>query len=329
MAVQPINRTIEFFDESSHSIIAETDAVFKKRIKDAQKGAQRLKVVFAAPLEPIAFGSFVANSYPKSDVDNALIEAALEDNFVFAHLSPAKRASLIGAFEPIPFKRGAQIIKQGDMGDYFYVIGAGEVVFKVDGNDVGTAGAGKTFGELALLYQAPRAASCIAKTECGLFRLDQEHFRRILAQQAEDQTHDAVKVLKKVPYFKELDDAYLNKIACNLTITSFKDGEVVARKGEDVKRFFIIKQGQVKLTDTETGGSDYKDLTFGAGQFFGDAAIVDNIPARGTLTAVGDVMTLSLNRETFQRVVGDDIKHLYERSSDKRKLVSGVFICGR
>ena len=83
------------------------------------------------------------------------------------------------------------------------------------------------------------------------------------------------------------------------------------------------------MTDTETGGSDYKDLTFGAGQFFGDAAIVDNIPARGTLTAVGDVMTLSLNRETFQRVVGDDIKHLYERSSDKRKLVSGVFICGR
>ena len=322
VALQPTRRTIEFIQGSTQTLVSESDNAFQKRIKEARKGAHRLKVVFAKPLHDIGLGSFVAKNYPKSDEDKNLIEMALKDNFVFAHLTSSKRMSLINAFEPVVVKKGTEIIKEGDVGDFFYIIGEGNVNFRVGGNDVGAAGTGQTFGDLALLYQAPRAATCIAKTECGLFRLDQETFRRLLARQIEDQQEDVLKILRQVPYFKDLDEVYLNKIACNLKISNFEDGEYLVQRGQSVKKFFIIKEGTVRFTDIDAGEAVYNDLTVGAGQFFGDAAIVDDAPAYGTVKALGPVLALNLSRETFTRILGDDMGKLVQRTKDKRKLVN-------
>ena len=46
------------------------------------------------------------------------------------------------------------IIRQGDIGDYFYVVEQGEIGFYVDGNLVGSCKKGACFGELALLYNS-------------------------------------------------------------------------------------------------------------------------------------------------------------------------------
>jgi len=168
--VQPTLRTVDFIEESSHKVMSETDKAFNDRVKKAQDGAQHLKVVFAHPLQDLNMGSFVVKKHPKSDADNAVIDAALSANFVFSGVPASKRAHLIAAFEPIVVKHGEKIIKEGDVGDYFYVVGTGEITFEIAGKEVGSAGPGSSFGELALLYQAPRAATCVAKTQCGLFR---------------------------------------------------------------------------------------------------------------------------------------------------------------
>lgn len=157
--VQPTRRTVDFIEESSHKAFGETDLKFNARVKKAQEGARHLKVVFAQPLQDLTGdGSFIAQKFNKSDVDNALIDAALAQNFVFDHLAAAKRATLVAAFEPVVIKHGTNIIKEGDVGDYFYVIGSGTVSFEISGKEVGVAEEGASFGELALLYQAPRAA---------------------------------------------------------------------------------------------------------------------------------------------------------------------------
>lgn len=325
VAVQPVHRTIEFFDESAGWLDSE-DGMFKRRIKDAQRGAKKLKVVFAAPLQPMEFGSFVTKQYEKKDEDDMLIVKALEDNFVFSHLSESRRDKLVDAFEPISVKKGEEVITEGDVGDFFYVIGDGEVDFLVGGNQVGTAGSGATFGELALLYQAPRAATVIAKCDCKLYRLDQDHFRRILMMQAQDEVSDVVKILKKVPYFEDLGTEKLNKIAANLHIKHFRDGDVLAKSDDEfyVPRFSIVKEGIIKITDIKGGGTDYKDITFKPGDFFGDAGIVSGNPLKATVTASGDVTMLVMSRETFVRVVGDNIEELVRHHMDKKMLVSRV-----
>jgi cAMP-dependent protein kinase regulator len=328
LAVQPVHRTIDFFDESTETLRSDPEGLFKRRIRDAQRGAQKLKVVFAAPLKPMEFGSFVAREFPKSDADALLIEAALTDNFVFSHLSEQRRARLIGAFEAVEYKRGSEIIKEGDVGDYFYVIGSGEVDFVVEGANVGSAGAGGTFGELALLYQAPRAATCVAQKDCQLFRLDQEHFRRILMMQAEDQVSDVVKVLRKVPYFQELGHEKLSTIAANLHIKHYKDGEVVAKSDDEdwVPMFSIIKEGSIYVSDIKGGGAEYKELTFGPGEFFGEAAIVTGNRILATVKAIGDVVLLTMTRETFVRVVGDNVEELVQVSLSLHQSINYLWI---
>mmetsp|Transcript_28198 Transcript_28198/g.60071 ORF Transcript_28198/g.60071 Transcript_28198/m.60071 type:complete len:842 (+) Transcript_28198:112-2637(+) len=319
--VQPTRRTVDFIDETSHKVMTETDRAFTDRVKQAQDGARHLKVVFAQPLQDLTGGSFMAKKYPKSDVDNALIDAALNGNFVFDDLSASKRANLVGAFEPVIVKHGTKIIDEGDVGDYFYVVGSGNVGFEISGKEVGTAGKGSSFGELALLYQAPRAATCIAKTQCGLFRLDQETFRRIMAQQIHDSHAEVIGILKTVPYFKDLDEAYLNTISNNLKVINFKDGDVLASRQEDSeKRFYIVKEGNVEITGLKGGGSEYKDITLGPGKFFGEMAIMENTWALGAAKAKGQVVVLALERDQFVRVLGGDMRALLKKTADKNKL---------
>lgn len=68
----------------------------------------------------------------------------------------------------------------GDEGDNFYVIDQGEVEIFVNGELVTTIGEGGSFGELALIYGTPRAATVRAKTDVKLWGIDRDSYRRIL-----------------------------------------------------------------------------------------------------------------------------------------------------
>ncbi len=60
------------------------------------------------------------------------------------------------------------IIRQYDLGDYFYIVDQGKVDFIANDLQVGSTSRGGSFGELALLYDCPRAATCVAATDCDL-----------------------------------------------------------------------------------------------------------------------------------------------------------------
>jgi len=85
-------------------------------------------------------------------------------------------------------KEGVVVIRQGDVGDFFYVVEEGSFDFYIkSGNDpsglggkVGSAGPGGSFGELALMYNATRAASVVSTSPGVLWALDRITFRRIL-----------------------------------------------------------------------------------------------------------------------------------------------------
>jgi len=318
--VKPTKRIVDFVDSSKHRVLADVDRGFNERVKQAQDGAKHLKVVFAQPMGDV-MGSYHAKSYPKGEDDKVLIDAALKENVVFAGLSSSKRCRLIDAFEDICVKPNTKIINQGDEGDFFYIIAEGEVDFQIDGKVVGTAKKGGSFGGLALLYQAPRAATCIAKTQCGLFRLDQMTFKRAMAQQMKDSHSEVIGVLRKVPYFKGLDVEYLDKISSNLRTVRYNDGDVLSSNDMDTPpTFCIIKKGVVECVGINAGGSEYGDLSLHAGQFYGDYSIANNKRPSRVIKAKGKVEVLELDRIQFVRVLGDDLELLIRKTVDKKKL---------
>ena len=95
---------------------------------------------------------------------------------IFRPLSPATLEQLTRELEPLHVPAGREIIRQGEHGDRFYIVAAGEVGVSVDGQASGTLYPGDYFGEIALLRDVPRTASVTAITDVDLLTLERDEF---------------------------------------------------------------------------------------------------------------------------------------------------------
>lgn len=278
---------------------------------------KRKENVFA---QPIDFSEeFVTPHYPKSEESINFIDSSLADNFIFASLTPQERRSLIDAMMNENVAAGTIIIQQGDIGDYFYVVAEGHVSFTVDGNHVGACSRGASFGELALLYNCPRAATCIAQTECNMWKVDQKTFRFMLANNTANQQNDIHAILRKVPFLTELDDRVLVKISDALTTVTFPEGERIINKGDVGEVFYILREGNVKVHDIGFGDSRYVDQVLGPGDWFGERALLTGEPRAANCSAMTYCATLCLSRDTFEKTLGP-LQELIDHAMKKRVL---------
>jgi MFS family permease len=71
---------------------------------------------------------------------------------------------------------GETVIEQGQVGDSFYVIVAGEVEVRKNGSLLRVLSDGDSFGEIALLRDVPRTTTVRARTQLALYALDRRHF---------------------------------------------------------------------------------------------------------------------------------------------------------
>ena len=111
------------------------------------------------------------------------LQAAVELKEIscFAHLEPDELGELIEQGEWVSLSPGEVVIEQGAVGDAFYGIRSGQVDVERDGETVGTLGAGRFFGEIALLLDVPRTATVRARTPVRAFRLDRSGFDTLVA----------------------------------------------------------------------------------------------------------------------------------------------------
>jgi MFS family permease len=94
----------------------------------------------------------------------------------FAHLPLLSKERVARALTPVVAAPSETIVREGEPGDRFFLIDAGEVEVSIAGTYVRTLRAGATFGELALLHDIPRTATARARGEVRLYGLDREEF---------------------------------------------------------------------------------------------------------------------------------------------------------
>jgi CRP-like cAMP-binding protein/rhodanese-related sulfurtransferase len=104
----------------------------------------------------------------------------------FHKIPPANIQALFMRMQRVDYRPGETVIKQGDEGDYFYVIVAGkcsvtrETPLNKEGIKLAELGIGDTFGEEALIADAKRNASVRMLSEGTLMRLGKDDFRTLL-----------------------------------------------------------------------------------------------------------------------------------------------------
>lgn len=307
---------------SAPSATKKANTPFTKSV--VHKGKERFKNIAMAPVKIDEHYTFPI--FSKTTEERELLSSAVSNNFIFSETSSSQREQLLDAFEKYKVGKGTNIITEGEMGDYFYIIQSGNVTFTKSGVEVGKAGPGMSFGDLALLYDSPRAATCLAMDACDLWRVDQTTFHQILANSSVSGDRKTMSILRKVEFLSNLSDEYIAKIASAVTPQDFKKGDTIIQKGDLGTVFYILKSGSVLVKDIDSGVSSaqskigYDNMVLTPGDFFGERAILKEEPRNATIVALEDSSTLTLSHSSFLDMIGP-IADLLKKTEDVRQLV--------
>ncbi|XP_044536270.1 cAMP-dependent protein kinase type II-alpha regulatory subunit [Gracilinanus agilis] len=250
--------------------------------------------------------------HPKSDEQRSRLQEACKDILLFKNLDQEQLSEVLDAmFERIVVSE-EHVIDQGDDGDNFYVIERGKYDILVTKENqsfrVGQYDNRGSFGELALMYNTPRAATIIAITEGSLWGLDRITFRRIILKNNAKKRKMFESFIESVPLLKSLEVSERMKIVDVIGEKNYKDGEQIIAQGDKAESFYIVESGEVKILIKSKTNKDAEDEVEIArcqkGQYFGELALVTNKPRAASAYAVGDVKCLVMDVQAFERLLG-------------------------
>lgn len=109
--------------------------------------------------------------------------------------------------------------------------------------------------------------------------------------------------LKRVYFFKNLSDDELRLVSASCHEERYEAGSVIFPEGATADRFFIVIEGKVEVWKNYY--DERADLlgTHGPGHFFGEMALVDDLPRSATAVAKEDTHTLFLYRDEFHSLL--------------------------
>jgi CRP-like cAMP-binding protein/Zn-dependent protease len=205
---------------------------------------------------------------------------------------------------------GQPVFRQGEQPDAFYVVRTGVLEVVEEDSESGgerrlrDLGRGESFGELGLVTAAPRAATVRAIGSAEVFEVGKGAFDHLLADKLHlpdfEPTLQQVAELRGLHCFAGLSTAQLWELLERGGWVSFAPGERIMREGDFGDSFYAISSGQVDIVKDER-----LVTTIGRGSYFGEVALLMEVPRTATVIARTPVRAFRLDREGFDRLVGD------------------------
>ncbi|CAG05402.1 unnamed protein product, partial [Tetraodon nigroviridis] len=275
-------------------------------------------------LDPSKLTDVMLTSYLKTKESGELIQKALMNNDFMKHLEHGQILTIMDCMYPTSLSKGCCVIQEGDDGSTVYVLEEGMVEVTKQGKKLCTIGPGKVFGELAILYNCTRTASVTALTDIKLWAIDRQNFQTIMMRSGVIKHSQYMDFLRSVPSFQSLPEDVLSKLADVLEETHYGDSDYIIRQGATGDTFFIISEGQVKVSQQGSPSDEQVAVTLlSKGDWFGEQALKGEDVRTASYTAVGDVTCLVIDRESFKQLIGglDDVKNKQCESNEvKAKL---------
>ena len=230
------------------------------------------------------------------------------------------------------YKQDQELFHQGDKGklaEEFFVIGEGEVEISVD-TDGGkkflcTKKAGDFFGEHVLnKADHERTATVTAAAPCTMLvlsRANWEKFKKSASEECLKQLtsimgEGMVTCLKKIKFFDTIDGWKLELLANLFQYEVHQEGDVVFEEGDKERDLYVISQGSVAVTrnrgkddsevketksESKAAGDDRVHVTdLKSGDFFGELALVMDMPRSAAITCKEKCLLLKLSEKGFK-----------------------------
>mmetsp|Transcript_35146 Transcript_35146/g.80464 ORF Transcript_35146/g.80464 Transcript_35146/m.80464 type:complete len:457 (+) Transcript_35146:32-1402(+) len=251
---------------------------------------------------------FVPPKHEKSQEQRERIRSVLSQSFLFAALEEEDIGIIVDAIVIRAVGAQENIIVEGEDGSEMFVIMEGkfECIKKIDGSDkvVKTCGVGDFFGELALLYNAPRAATVQAAEASMVLQLDRETFNHIVRDGSMKKRNQYDEFLKSVALLATLGQYERMQLADALRKESVPAGTIVVRQGDAGDKFFIVESGNLVATKKNDDGSEKEVMKYKTGDYFGELALLRGNVRQASVSATSDCKLLAMETKIFKQLLG-------------------------
>ena len=212
---------------------------------------------------------------------------------------------------------GTEIIKEGSRGDAFYILCEGdvEITKRTDFGQsakVASAGAGDSFGEMALLTNLPRHCTVTAKTDVVLSAISKDDFDEIVSLdtafsnmlERKAGSYAEFNRLKTLQPLALIEPEKMLALIEGMKTKRFAPGETIINEGEKSDDYYIIRSGMVSVLKKAKGKEVVEQVAvLNSGEGFGEEAIIREMPRNATVRAMGETEVLILDKKTFENIL--------------------------
>lgn len=188
----------------------------------------------------------------------------LMEEKLFKGLDPGQIMTICQQMYLETLSEGDILIKQGEVDQSFYIVKSGIFNILVDDNQVHNMGRGSCFGDLALVEQGPRTATCQAAGEAKVWKLDKLAWRKVQVQptnlklqsresitkieqltlKTEEQEQWLIEVITKHALFQQLTEAQISEVVAELFTRNISAEKQLVTQGEtSIQPFYVIASG--------------------------------------------------------------------------------------
>jgi len=260
---------------------------------------------------------------PKTSEEQTLLVEALKNNKNLSTtmcMDSEITTQLADSATKRQIAKGVEVITEGSMdADFFYIVSSGsfEVVLPKNTSMEAqvTASAiiierGGSFGELALLYPSPRAATVISKEESVVWCISRDDFKCITAKGGNAVVNSYITHLNQVGTMSGLTPQEKEAVASALVEMAYTKDEMIIEQGEVGNTFYMMIAGEVQVIKD---GIEQIRLTSTSGkvQTFGERALLNDEPRAASVKVVSaTAKVLMMDRESYNLLLngGKDAK---------------------
>lgn len=253
--------------------------------------------------------AFVPPVYQKSDEKKQDIFAKLSNSMLFSNLVRSDLEIIVNAMKIVSFPANSAVIVQGEPGDEMFVVDEGELdCFKTNANGekqhLTSYSKGQLFGELALMYNAPRAANVYTLTDCVLLSLDRQTFNFIVREAITKRQEQYVHLLSRIEVLSSLSPADRDRLADCIQLKDYRNNEVIIRQGDAGDRLFFVIEGRCQAVKTDPFTGPGEAFIHEQGDYFGELALLNDDARKATVTCIQESTLASIDRASFNRLLG-------------------------
>jgi len=300
-------------DQDDEEFERQVAANLTKQAQQAHRGSRAAVCAEATLVD----ADFVPPVYEKTREQEIRLSAAVSESFMFAALSQDQLTRVIAAFQEVRVDAGMEVIGQGaavvSSEPALFVVESGRLdVFKAGCEDpvFSYTERGQYFGDLALLYNAPRAATVKAVEASVLWAIDRNTFNSLVKDAVRKLKQQRIEFLQSVDVLKSLSLEEIATVADALRERQYGDGVHIITEGEAGQEFYIMEAGRA------VAKKDGKFLCeYGPASYFGELALLHDASRAADVITTAPSTVLILGRQAFHRLLGPLDQLMEERAA--------------